>query len=49
MDRFGRAVVPREWFLVPLFIIDEAVQMIKDGTIRNCVYDPKSASLTRVV
>ena len=49
MDRFGRAVVPREWFLVPLFVIDEAVQMIKDGTIRNCVYDPKSASLTRVV
>ncbi|MCB1969757.1 MAG: GIY-YIG nuclease family protein [Geminicoccaceae bacterium] len=48
-DRFGRAVVPREWFLVPLFVIDEAVQMIKDGTIRNCVYDPKSASLTRVV
>ncbi|MCB2013253.1 MAG: GIY-YIG nuclease family protein [Geminicoccaceae bacterium] len=49
MDRFGRAVVPREWFLVPLFIIDEAVQMIRDGTIRDCVYDPKSASLTRVV
>ncbi|MCB5412479.1 GIY-YIG nuclease family protein, partial [Pseudogemmobacter sp. CC-YST710] len=25
-DRFGRPVIPREWFLVPLFVIDEAVQ-----------------------
>ena len=23
-DRFGNPVVPREWFLVPLFVIDEA-------------------------
>ncbi|UWQ57279.1 GIY-YIG nuclease family protein [Leisingera caerulea] len=45
MDRFGRPVVPREWFLVPLFVIDEAVEKIRDGTISNYVYDPKSASL----
>ncbi|MDB9881302.1 GIY-YIG nuclease family protein, partial [Planktomarina temperata] len=32
MDRFGRPVVPREWFLVPLFMIKEAVEKIKDGT-----------------
>lgn len=31
-DRFGNPVVPREWFLVPLFVIDEAVERIKDGT-----------------
>ena len=30
-DRFGNPVVPREWFLVPLFVIDEAVSRIKDG------------------
>ncbi len=24
-DRFGRPVLPREWFLVPLFVIDQAV------------------------
>ena len=47
MDRFGRPVVPREWFLVPLFVIKEAVEKIKDGTIRDFVYEPKSASLTR--
>ena len=28
-DRFGNPVVPKEWFLVPLFAIDEAVERIK--------------------
>lgn len=44
-DRFGNPVVPREWFLVPLFVIDEAVEKIKDGTIASFEYDPKQASL----
>lgn len=44
-DRFGKPVVPQEWFLVPLFIIDEAVARIKDGTISNYVYSPNSAEL----
>ncbi len=48
MDRFGRPVVPREWFLVPLFAIKEAVERIKDGTISGYRYDPKKASLTNV-
>ncbi|WDR06667.1 GIY-YIG nuclease family protein [Devosia rhodophyticola] len=46
-DRFGNPVVPREWFLVPLFVIDEAVERIKDGTITDYTYDPTSASLVR--
>jgi hypothetical protein len=45
-DRFGTPVVPREWFLVPLFVIDEVVERIKDGTITQHVYDPKLARLT---
>lgn len=44
-DRFGKPVKPREWFLVPLQAIDEAVNCIRDGTITNYVYDPKSARL----
>ena len=44
-DRFGRPVTPREWFLVPLFVIDEAVEKIRDGTISGFRYDPDSASL----
>jgi Meiotically up-regulated gene 113 len=47
-DRFGNPVVPREWFLVPVFVVDEAVERIKDGTITNYTYDPKTASLTRL-
>ena len=46
-DRFGNPVVPREWFLVPLFVIDEAVSRIKDGTITGYQYDPGTASLRR--
>lgn len=45
-DRFGNPVIPREWFLVPLFAIDEAVAKIKDGTITDFVYDPATARLT---
>jgi hypothetical protein len=44
-DRFGNPVVPREWFLVPLFAVDEAVEKIKDGTITSFIYDPKAARL----
>ncbi|GLI94395.1 GIY-YIG nuclease family protein [Methylocystis echinoides] len=44
-DRFGRPVVPQEWFMVPRFIIDEAVEKIKEGTIIDYVYDPKSVAL----
>jgi hypothetical protein len=45
MDRFGRPVVPREWFLVPLFVIREAVDRIKDGTISDYIYDPQDVRL----
>jgi hypothetical protein len=45
MDRFGKLVRPREWFLVPLHVIDTVVQKIKDGTITSYRYDPTSARL----
>lgn len=46
-DRFGNPVQPKEWFLVPAFVIDEAVERIKDGSITEYIYDPKSASLVK--
>lgn len=46
-DRFGRPVQPEEWFLVPLFVIDEAVARIKDGSITGYSYDPKAAQLVK--
>jgi hypothetical protein len=36
-DRFGQSIVPREWFLVPFFIIDEVVK--KSGTVRFQISD----------
>ena len=46
-DRFGNPVRPREWFLVPLFVVNEVVERIKDGTITQYVYDPTKARLTK--
>jgi hypothetical protein len=40
-------IKPREWFLVPLFAIDEAVERIKDGSITGYVYDPVVARLVK--
>lgn len=44
-DRFGNPVKPREWFLVPLHVIDEAVQCIRNGSISGMIYDSQTAQL----
>lgn len=44
-DRLGNDIHPREWFLVPLGVIDEAVHHIADGSITELVYDPAQARL----
>jgi hypothetical protein len=46
-DRFGHPVRPQEWFLVPLPVIDEAVQRIRDGSIADATYDPATARLVK--
>ncbi|WP_404343030.1 GIY-YIG nuclease family protein [Vreelandella venusta] len=42
-DYFGHPVKPCEWFLVPVHVIDEAVQRIRDGSIKGVVYEPSTA------
>lgn len=44
-DRFGNPVKPQEWFLVPIAVINEVVDRIRDRSITDYVYDPKSAAL----
>ena len=39
-DRFGNPIYPREWFLVPRFIIDEVVEKVKVGNLHKYKYDP---------
>lgn len=46
-DRFGVPFKPREWFLVPLFAIDEAVARIRDGSVTEFQYDVGRAQLVR--
>lgn len=36
---------PKEWFLLPIFIIDEVVEKIREGIMEDYYYDVKSASL----
>ena len=47
-DRFGHSISPREWFLVPLYVIDKAVEKIRDGTIASYRYDPRTAALKAI-
>ena len=46
-DRFGNPIKPREWFLVPLFVVNEVVERIKDGSITQYIYDPLAARLVK--
>ena len=45
-DRFGFDVEPREWFLVPLAVIEEAIQKLINGTLPDYNYDPKEGKIT---
>ncbi|QQB46782.1 GIY-YIG nuclease family protein [Corynebacterium glucuronolyticum] len=44
----GDSVAATEWFLVPLELIDQAVELIGNGDIVNYTYDPASQQLTKV-
>lgn len=46
-DRFGFEVIPQEWFLVPLPVIEEVVSRIIDESICNYRYDPQTARLVK--
>lgn len=47
-DRFGNPVKPREWFFVPLPLIDEAVKRILDESIGDMEYDKNAVKLVRI-
>ena len=47
-DRFGKPFKPREWFLVPLSVIEEAMKRLQDGTIVDHIYDPAEAMIVKI-
>jgi hypothetical protein len=46
-DRFGHMVKPREWFVIPLQVIDEAVDRIRDRSITTFRYSPSDGKLVQ--
>lgn len=45
VDRKGHKYDPSEWFVVPLSVIDQAVDLVVSGEIVNYEYDPQSQRL----
>jgi hypothetical protein len=48
VDRFGKPFRPREWFLLPLPVIERAIHMLLDGSILRYRYDAKRGDIVRV-
>lgn len=44
-DRFGMPVEPREWFVVPLSVINEVIERIQDESITGFAYDAAAGKL----
>ena len=44
-DRFGFDVAPREWFLLPLPVIEEAIQKLIDGSLPKFRYEPEEGKI----
>jgi hypothetical protein len=47
-DRFGAGVEPREWFLVPFSVIEEAIDRLKEGSIGRYRYDREAARILEI-
>lgn len=47
-DRFDIPVKPQEWFLVPLDVIEQVIEKIKNGTLDQFRYELNTASLARL-
>jgi hypothetical protein len=47
-DRFGKKVKPREWFLLPIEVISEAISRLRDGSITDYRFDSATASLVKL-
>jgi len=45
MDRFGKPFRPREWFMLPLPVIEMAITMLLDGSIVRHQYDHRAGAI----
>lgn len=44
-DRFGEKVEPREWFLLPLGVIQNTIELLLEGRLEGCRYDVESCQI----
>ena len=47
-DRFGKQVKPREWFLLPIEVIAEAISRLQDGSIVDYRFDSGTGMLEKL-
>ncbi|GAB3074290.1 GIY-YIG nuclease family protein [Corynebacterium aquatimens] len=47
VDEAGGSVAANEWFLVPLDVINRAIELIMSGEIVDYSYDPASQQLVK--
>jgi Meiotically up-regulated gene 113 len=47
IDRFGKPFKPREWFLLPLDVVEEAIEKIIDGSIIHYRYDSNKIKIVK--
>ncbi len=48
MDRFGKAVRPREWFMLPLRLIEQTIPLIVDGSIVHYRYNHRACAVEKI-
>lgn len=44
-DRFGNIIRPKEWFFLPLSVIDEVIKILQNDDIRNYKYNSSDISI----
>ena len=47
-DKNGRLAIPKEWYSVPIDVIDDALRMIQTGEIVGYVYDFQNQTLKKI-
>jgi len=48
LDRFNKPCKPREWFMVSIEVIDQAIKMLIDGSIVNHRYDREAGRIVSI-
>jgi len=46
-DAKGKRHIPREWFIAPVAIIEQAIHLLISGEIIHCCYDPIGQSIVK--